>query len=318
MATQRATGIRQRPVDVNTKLVILRSAEDVLDDSASRLSDREAAGGAEEVRTTSSRPALLPPPQSSRSRCRTRIALRTACGVGATRRRSGWGCACCSNARDNLLQCRPVPARALGRDYRTPPSARSHFAAPFSGAWRPFLTPWSSPPFSQAHAVKPREPTVAGKGEDIPTPEVFAVPSYASDYKPVFHPPPNYLRGAHRAPSRCRVAASRRIAASGIHSVRCGPLTRSSAAAGYKSGAEVVEYDLDNEDEEWLAAYNSGQLRLPAERCAGCRWPGRTCALTALRRMELMLLKLETACAAAQAQARRPPADSCASARALF
>ena len=28
-----------------------------------------------------------------------------------------------------------------------------------------------------------------------------------------------------------------------------------------------MEYDLDNDDEDWLAAYNGTQQRLPAERC---------------------------------------------------
>jgi Enhancer of polycomb-like len=31
---------------------------------------------------------------------------------------------------------------------------------------------------------------------------------------------------------------------------------------------EYVEYDLDNEDEDWLAQFNEGQERLPPEKCA--------------------------------------------------
>ena len=30
--------------------------------------------------------------------------------------------------------------------------------------------------------------------------------------------------------------------------------------------SDVVEYDLDNEDEDWLTTYNDGQNRLPAEK----------------------------------------------------
>lgn len=42
--------------------------------------------------------------------------------------------------------------------------------------------------------------------------------------------------------------------------------------------AEYVEYDLDNDDEDWLEKYNDGQNRLPGEK------------------LEVMIWKLETAC----------------------
>jgi hypothetical protein len=41
-----------------------------------------------------------------------------------------------------------------------------------------------------------------------------------------------------------------------------------SSPAGYKNLGDIVEYDLDNDDEDWLAAYNGTQSRLPPERCA--------------------------------------------------
>jgi hypothetical protein len=43
--------------------------------------------------------------------------------------------------------------------------------------------------------VKAREPK-QGKSHEIPTPEVWVVPSYETDYRPVFRPPTSYLRGA--------------------------------------------------------------------------------------------------------------------------
>ena len=38
-------------------------------------------------------------------------------------------------------------------------------------------------------------------------------------------------------------------------------------AASFRRDGELCEYDLDNEDEDWLAVYNGEQNRLPAERC---------------------------------------------------
>ena len=36
--------------------------------------------------------------------------------------------------------------------------------------------------------------------------------------------------------------------------------------------SDVVEYDLDNEDEDWLTTYNDGQNRLPAEKFEAMIW----------------------------------------------
>lgn len=47
---------------------------------------------------------------------------------------------------------------------------------------------------------------------------------------------------------------------------------------------DIVEYDLDNEDEDWLEKYNDGQNRLPAEK------------------LEVMIWKLELACGEANEQ----------------
>lgn len=47
------------------------------------------------------------------------------------------------------------------------------------------------------------------------------------------------------------------------------PLSFRSAASFRKDNPDVIEYDLDNEDEDWLATYNGGQSRLQAEKCDG-------------------------------------------------
>jgi hypothetical protein len=47
-----------------------------------------------------------------------------------------------------------------------------------------------------------------------------------------------------------------------------GSRARAYVAAGFKRDTELVEYDLDNEDEDWLTTFNGAQNRLPAEKCA--------------------------------------------------
>ena len=74
-----------------------------------------------------------------------------------------------------------------------------------------------------------------------------------------------------------------------------------------KRDNELCEYDLDNEDEDWLAAFNGEQSRLPAERCVSrfataVSTLQRSCNFAL--RFEAMLWKLELACANAQMQAR--------------
>jgi enhancer of polycomb-like protein len=103
--------------------------------------------------------------------------------------------------------------------------------------------------------VKAREPK-QGKSHEIPTPEVWVVPSYETDYRPVFRPPTTYLRGARASREASARARSR------------GSRARAHVAAGFKRDTELVEYDLDNEDEDWLTTFNGAQNRLPAEKCA--------------------------------------------------
>lgn len=83
-----------------------------------------------------------------------------------------------------------------------------------------------------------------GKLAEIPIPEIRVVASYESDYRPNYQRSRTYLR---------------------------------SRTFGSPAG-DVVEYDLDNEDEDWLEKYNDGQNRLPAEK------------------LEVMIWKLETVC----------------------
>ena len=83
-----------------------------------------------------------------------------------------------------------------------------------------------------------------GKLAEIPIPEIRVVASYESDYRPNYQRSRTYLR---------------------------------SRTFGAPAG-DVVEYDLDNEDEDWLEKYNDGQNRLPAEK------------------LEVMIWKLETVC----------------------
>ena len=82
-----------------------------------------------------------------------------------------------------------------------------------------------------------------GKDKEIPIPEIRKVASYEQDYRPNSSNRRRYLRRQRTAPP-----------------------------------GEAVEYDLDNDDEDWLEAYNDGQNRLPAEK------------------LELMIWKLEMAC----------------------
>mmetsp|Transcript_12554 Transcript_12554/g.41388 ORF Transcript_12554/g.41388 Transcript_12554/m.41388 type:complete len:475 (+) Transcript_12554:175-1599(+) len=79
-------------------------------------------------------------------------------------------------------------------------------------------------------------------GSEIPVPEVRTVASYDTDYRPIFRQPMHYIRSLS------------------------------------SQSSDFVQYDLDNEDEDWLKSYNDGQNRLPPEK------------------FELMLWRLETAC----------------------
>ena len=104
--------------------------------------------------------------------------------------------------------------------------------------------------------------TTAGVSE-IPIPEILNVSSYEKDYPTNYKQPEYYLRSK----------------------LSCGlpPETTS-----------FVEYDLDNEDEDWLDGYNDGADVLPAEK------------------FEEMLWKLEIACADANEKIMKANTSSAA------
>ncbi|KAJ7533978.1 hypothetical protein O6H91_13G074000 [Diphasiastrum complanatum] len=74
--------------------------------------------------------------------------------------------------------------------------------------------------------------TQTRRGSEIPTPQFVVVDSYEKDYEQTFVQPPSYLRGR-------------------------GARTE---------GSEYVEYDLDDEDEDWLLQLNDERKILSPER----------------------------------------------------
>ncbi|KAI3698967.1 hypothetical protein L2E82_42909 [Cichorium intybus] len=80
---------------------------------------------------------------------------------------------------------------------------------------------------TQVHQV-PSKKTVS----EIPTPEYVIVDTYERDYSPTFNQPASYLR----------------------------------ARGARAEIGDFVEYDLDNEDEDWLQDFNKERLILPAEK----------------------------------------------------
>eukprot|EP00798_Chlamydomonas_sp_ICE-L_P017801 gene17801-24176_t len=93
------------------------------------------------------------------------------------------------------------------------------------------------------------------KPKEIPVPVVLGVPDYTRDYLPTFHIPQTYLRGK--------------------------------GGTGWVT-EDYVEYDMDEEDEDWLAVFNG--------RGSGC--PALPDA-----RFEKLLCKLELACSEATEKA---------------
>lgn len=101
---------------------------------------------------------------------------------------------------------------------------------------------------------------------EIPTPEYVIVDTYERDYSPTFNQPASYLR-----------------ARGGLYSIKYqtfnfqlynlhSPLIYihvNNKIIIFPARAELgdfVEYDLDNEDEDWLQEFNKERLILPAEK----------------------------------------------------
>eukprot|EP00271_Cylindrocystis_brebissonii_P020534 TRINITY_DN6840_c0_g2_i2.p1 TRINITY_DN6840_c0_g2~~TRINITY_DN6840_c0_g2_i2.p1 ORF type:complete len:267 (+),score=31.28 TRINITY_DN6840_c0_g2_i2:243-1043(+) len=78
--------------------------------------------------------------------------------------------------------------------------------------------------------VKPNK--AGGLAKDIPTPRFEVVDSYNVDYPATFRQPSSYVRSK---PARSEAGV-------------------------------FVEYDLDDDDDEWLASYNQGRMILPPEK----------------------------------------------------
>jgi hypothetical protein len=215
----RAIGFRARTVDVNVRLGLLRSADELSEEAA-----------------------------VSRVAAHSHVALDR------------------ENEEVRILAPRAVPATGAGPEgavwrKRGSPALQTGPSKVSSDIHSP-RTPWGH----QVLTVKAREPK-QGKMEEIPTPEVFVVPSYETDYRPIFRLPPTYLRSA------CPLSAMSSWPSP------CAVLTRDAAscAAPTNQEGEFVEYDLDNDDEDWLAEFNDGQERLQPEMCALVPHPsGRT------------------------------------------
>ena len=75
--------------------------------------------------------------------------------------------------------------------------------------------------------------------KEIPIPGITKVPTYDLDYLPAFRERNTYLRGK--------------------------------GGTGYDDPT-LVEYDLDTEDEGWLAEFNGEQERLAPEKFEGMLW----------------------------------------------
>ncbi|MEW5317204.1 MAG: hypothetical protein WDW38_008525 [Sanguina aurantia] len=87
--------------------------------------------------------------------------------------------------------------------------------------------------------LKPAAEPVKKKTKEIPVPDISTIPTYTREYLPLFHIPSTYLRGK--------------------------------GGTGW-SVEGYVEYDLEGDDEDWLAAFNAGTMRLTDDKLEKLLW----------------------------------------------
>ena len=155
----RLPSFRPRTITVDAQLVIVRSQDELTEEGTVT---RVVHHGHQQLDRENEEARPRPPP------------------AGAA---AAWRVGQCARPRPNASR-RACPARENPRPKGSPASQPAFI-------FSPGLTPW----LRQVLTVKAREPK-QGKSDEIPTPEVWAVPTYETDYRPTFRPPTSYLRGA--------------------------------------------------------------------------------------------------------------------------